>query len=73
MVWFAIFMAGGTRSGGMSTRSLKSIRYGPLAARRFRRTRAHCRPGLVSVGSGPGMIAIVRFFCSHKQFLVSHR
>ena len=30
-------------------------------------------PGLVSVGSGPEMIAIVRFFSARKQFLVSHR
>jgi hypothetical protein len=31
------------------------------------------RPGLVSAGSGRGMIAIVRFFSARKQFLVSHR
>jgi hypothetical protein len=36
-------------------------RYAPIPARRpgFERI---CRPGLVSAGSGPGMIAIVRFF-----------
>ena len=30
-------------------------------------------PGLVPVGSGSKMIAIVRFFSARKQFLVSHR
>ena len=31
------------------------------------------RLGLVSVGSGPGMITIMRVFSARKQLLVSHR